>query len=191
VQPLRSTYQHAWATAVETVGTFIQQALKSSLGEEEWLRFFALVGSVIALKERTPIVPNTPEDEEQLFGELYSLATKLDVENRLHTYGMAIQVMEQPDLKGAAYFLLEIEPKTEVVNVRGFKRAEIDEASDEYLAVEKEISKGASDRDAVLVSVAHGDISGIPSKLDSRCATLAANRGVVSEWLGAYACHYS
>jgi ppGpp synthetase/RelA/SpoT-type nucleotidyltranferase len=36
---IRSRLQHAWATAVETVVTFLQQALKSSQGEEEWLRF--------------------------------------------------------------------------------------------------------------------------------------------------------
>jgi ppGpp synthetase/RelA/SpoT-type nucleotidyltranferase len=48
---IRSQLQHAWATAVETVGTFIQQALKSSQGEDEWLRFFCLMGSAIALRE--------------------------------------------------------------------------------------------------------------------------------------------
>jgi ppGpp synthetase/RelA/SpoT-type nucleotidyltranferase len=32
---IRSALQHAWATAVETVGTFTQQALKSSIGEAE------------------------------------------------------------------------------------------------------------------------------------------------------------
>lgn len=31
---VRSQFQHAWAAAVETVGTFVQQALKSSMGEE-------------------------------------------------------------------------------------------------------------------------------------------------------------
>lgn len=35
----RSPLQHAWATAVETVGTFVKQALKASEGKEEWLRF--------------------------------------------------------------------------------------------------------------------------------------------------------
>ena len=40
---LRSQLQHAWATAVETVGAFVRQALKSSVGEQEWLRFFALM----------------------------------------------------------------------------------------------------------------------------------------------------
>ena len=35
---IRTQVQHAWATAVETVGTFVRQALKSSQGEEDWLR---------------------------------------------------------------------------------------------------------------------------------------------------------
>jgi hypothetical protein len=36
---LRSRLQHAWATAVETVGTFTRQALKSSQGAEDSLQF--------------------------------------------------------------------------------------------------------------------------------------------------------
>ncbi|PYT06740.1 MAG: hypothetical protein DMF60_08625 [Acidobacteria bacterium] len=52
---LRSALQHAWATAVETVGTFTQQALKSNQGDQDWLRFFALMGSAIAMREGTPI----------------------------------------------------------------------------------------------------------------------------------------
>jgi hypothetical protein len=39
---IRTVIQHAWATAVETVGMFTQQALKSSQGEQDWLRYFAL-----------------------------------------------------------------------------------------------------------------------------------------------------
>jgi hypothetical protein len=147
---LRSTYQHAWATAVETVGTFVRQALKSSVGEAQWLRFFALMGTVIALKEGTPPVPGTATGEA-LFEEVYDLAVNLDVENRLRAYGAAIQVTQQSE-QNAAYFLLEIEPATEQVKVTGFKLAELPEASDRYLAIEKDISK-TGDRDAVLVSV--------------------------------------
>jgi len=57
---IRSQLQHAWATAVETVGTFLQQALKSSQGDEGWQRFFALMGNAMAMRERRPPVPNTP-----------------------------------------------------------------------------------------------------------------------------------
>lgn len=55
---LRTRLQHAWATAVETVGTFLGQALKSSEGERNWLRFFELVGSVFALHERIRLSSN-------------------------------------------------------------------------------------------------------------------------------------
>jgi ppGpp synthetase/RelA/SpoT-type nucleotidyltranferase len=51
---LRSTIQHAWATAVETVGTFVQQALKSSQGEENWLRFFCPNGNSGCLQGANP-----------------------------------------------------------------------------------------------------------------------------------------
>lgn len=57
---LRSQPQHNWATAVEVVGTMIRQALKSSQGDTDWLRFFQLVGSEIARSENQPIVDNTP-----------------------------------------------------------------------------------------------------------------------------------
>jgi ppGpp synthetase/RelA/SpoT-type nucleotidyltranferase len=39
---IRSRLQHAWATAVETVGTFLQNSLKSSEGPEQWLTFFLI-----------------------------------------------------------------------------------------------------------------------------------------------------
>ena len=37
---IRSAIQHAWATAVEIVGTFYQQNLKASDGDQDWLDFF-------------------------------------------------------------------------------------------------------------------------------------------------------
>ena len=43
---IRTQIQHAWATAVETMGTFLDLSLKSSEGPDKWLDFFALAGSV-------------------------------------------------------------------------------------------------------------------------------------------------
>ncbi|MCL1479674.1 MAG: RelA/SpoT domain-containing protein [Marinobacter sp.] len=37
---VRTIIQHAWATAVETMGTFLNYSLKSSEGPDEWLNFF-------------------------------------------------------------------------------------------------------------------------------------------------------
>ncbi|MDP8981239.1 MAG: RelA/SpoT domain-containing protein [Acidobacteriota bacterium] len=148
---LRSPLQHAWATAVETVGTFTRQALKSSFGEENWLRFFALMGSAIAIRERTKVVPGTPTGRQAMTRELRKVARQLDVENHLRTYGLAIQTLDEPSTKNAHYFLLELDPIGKRVKISGYKNKDLQTASKDYLAVEKNIAGTGSD--AVLVSV--------------------------------------
>lgn len=44
----RTRLQHAWATAVETMGTFLGQALKSGQGEVPWRKFFALASAALS-----------------------------------------------------------------------------------------------------------------------------------------------
>jgi hypothetical protein len=52
----------------------------------------------------------------------------------------------------ASYFLLKLDPDAQEVTVSGFKRAELDKASQTYLDVEQQI-RGHAGQDAVLVSV--------------------------------------
>ena len=134
---LRSQLQHAWATAVESVGAFIQQALKSSLGEQDWLRFFALMGTAIAIRENSTPVPDTPTTYGELVKELREYANALDVASRLATFGAAMQITESPRRDSDHYFLLEVNHKTKLVTVTGFKQAESDKATAKYLEVEK------------------------------------------------------
>lgn len=149
---IRSKPQHAWATAVETVGTFLNQALKSSQGEEDWLRFFELMGSVIAIKEKTALVPDTPTTKAALVAELRMYAEDLNVEHTLNMFGTALNIgANDAQLKGHYYFLLKLEPSKNTMGVFGFKKNEVDLATDKYLQVEKEIS-GVVGSQAVLVS---------------------------------------
>lgn len=149
---IRSQLQHAWATAVETVGTFIQQALKSSQGEESWLRFFALMGSAIAQREGSKLVPGTPEDSDGLKRELREYTGRLEVEQHLQTYGAALKTFENAALADAHYYLLELDPAAKRVNVVGYKQAQLFAAEEDYLALERAISETPG-KDAVLVSV--------------------------------------
>jgi len=48
---LRTKLQHTWAMAVETAGLFLNQSLKSSLGDKDWLNFFQVTGNAFALME--------------------------------------------------------------------------------------------------------------------------------------------
>lgn len=148
---LRSQYQHAWATAVETVGTFIRQALKSSVGEEEWLRFFALMGSAVALRENTAPVPNTPTKKSELISELDYYTDLLNVENRLRAYSDALREIEQ-GAEVAHYYLLRLDPSANELTVTGFQLHEIAEAEDEYAEAERHV-KAHPGTDAVLVAV--------------------------------------
>jgi hypothetical protein len=148
---IRSQYQHAWATAVETVGAFVQQALKSSLGEQEWLRFFALMGTAVAVRERTPPVPGTPTVYSELVRELREHARSLDVTNRLRAFGRALQVYESSAADNH-YYLIEVNSVAKTVSVTGFKQKESDMATAKYLETEKKL-KDQVNSDAVLVSV--------------------------------------
>lgn len=149
---LRSLLQHAWATAVETVGTFLKQALKSSQGHAEWLRFFSLMGSALALRERTSPVPNTPTNRVELLSELRKRASTLDVERRMEAYGNALQTLEDSSVSNAHYFLLALNPSADTITIRGFGRRELEDATKQYLEIERSID-GSTGAEAVLVSV--------------------------------------
>ena len=150
---VRSQVQHAWATAVETVGAFVQQALKSSLGEQDWLRFFALMGTAIAIREKCPPVPGTPTSYSEMVKELQDHARNLDVANKLAAFGAALDATQQASAKHH-YFLIEVNHTAKTVNVRGFRQPESEKATDSYLDVERKIkNSGSRDSDAVLVSV--------------------------------------
>jgi len=147
---LRSRLQHAWATAVETVGTFTQQALKSSWGDEEWLRFFAFMGSALALREGTPVVPGTPTGDK-LTKELRRYAKKLEIIDRLTAYGQAVRFTEEAtDLPKGHTFLLELDISGKVLTYRSYQSPQI--AAEEYSAIERAI-EGQPGKDAVLVKV--------------------------------------
>lgn len=149
---LRSRLQHAWATAVETVGMFSHQALKASRGQQEWLRFFALLSTAFAMRERMPIVPGTPENRTELRKELKELAIELDVEGRLNAYRLALNVPSLAGMPGDTYYyLLVLDAPGENITVRGYRKRDLQQASKDYLEIEREISKNTG-VDAVLVS---------------------------------------
>ncbi len=149
---IRSVLQHAWATAVETVGTFLKQALKSSQGHSDWLRFFTVMGSVLAARERTSLVANTPTDRPALLTELRKWVRLLDVERRLQAYGDALRTLEDPSASTAHYFLLSLDPKADTTTIHGFARGELEYATKQYLELERSLD-ATTGAEAVLVSV--------------------------------------
>jgi hypothetical protein len=175
---LRTRLQHQWATAVETVGTFTRQALKSSQGEADWLRFFALMSSVIANREGTPTAPGTPSDPVDLHSEVLALAQRLDVIGRLTTYGAALRYLES-QVPTDRYWILELDTARSTLQVRGYRDAIV--AADAYNAIER-ASEAAPERDVVLVSV--NTVTGLQRAYPNYYLDASAFTSIVQEVIG-------
>lgn len=149
---LRTKLQHAWATAVETVGTFLQHSLKSSEGPEEWLKFFSLAGSAFACLEESPLVPGFEElDREATFSATALEANRLAIRKMLVGYSSAVQAIPTGTARGA-YYLIELVLKGEQkVLITPFSRDQLERANTEYSKAEKRVAQG-NDSQVVLVS---------------------------------------
>lgn len=149
---IRSILQHAWATAVETVGIFTKQALKSSEGDEDWLRFFALASAVIAEQEGGANVPGVPSDGGVRDEELRRLAAKLNVREVLNTYQNMLRALEKHSIKDAKFFLLSLEPEEKRIAAKGFLTRDSMTANQQYTEMEKRLAEKPGAQ-AVLVKV--------------------------------------
>jgi len=148
---IRTQLQHAWATAVEAVGIFTRQALKSNQGDPDWLRFFALMGAAIAAMEQCNPVPGTPTGKEELVSELDDLVHKLHVQDVLRAYVASINYAGAA--KDAKYFLLELVLEPDVsVRISRYKAKESEQANKQYTELESALPDGSSTQ-IVLVSV--------------------------------------
>jgi hypothetical protein len=147
---IRSALQHAWATAVETIGTFEGEPLKSGAGDAKWLRFFALISSALARKEGTPAVPGIPENQDELKNELRQLEKELKVIDKLRGYGSSIVVIRE-QLKDAYWLLLRLDMNVRKVFITGYKKRHLKKAEEAYMEQGRDLL--TTNKDVVLVSV--------------------------------------
>jgi ppGpp synthetase/RelA/SpoT-type nucleotidyltranferase len=153
---IRSTLQHYWATAVETVDIFRGEGLKAHRGSPDWRRFFILMGSVLAIREGTRRVPHTPRDSSELIDELRHYVEKLNVFAVLESFRQTLEVIPSARKSRIKWVVLELDPRIGALNapslrLYGYRGDQIQSATDMLEAVERHRQKGV---DAVLVSVA-------------------------------------
>lgn len=147
---LRTRLQHAWATAVEAVGIFTHQALKSNQGSDDWKRFFSIMGAVIASIEECRTIPGTPLVKNQLHEELVFLTHKLNVKDVISYYNSTIRYAN--NIKDAKYFIITMDFDRRSVQVQRYKAKESQRANDTYTRLESRVEAGTNVQ-VVLVSV--------------------------------------
>ncbi|MCX2982882.1 (p)ppGpp synthetase [Halieaceae bacterium IMCC14734] len=139
---VRTEIQHAWATAVETMGTFLDHSLKSSQGPEEWLSFFTLASSAFAILESTPRAPEHDSySARQVLEALLEKEQELDVIKKLSGFRVAARHIEADKEKGH-YHLVTLNLETRFANIQTYAPKDIDRANIEYSLKEERVKKG-------------------------------------------------
>ncbi|MBQ4853928.1 RelA/SpoT domain-containing protein [Rhodanobacter sp. B2A1Ga4] len=143
---LRTQIQHAWATAVETVGLFRREAIKSGEGDQRWRDFFLRASQAFAILEKHTRLRGLVLNHD-LFDAVRESADELDVVNRLRGYQQALTLVGQR--QDATSYLLELDLSEQRLTVSGFSRHQVSLAQSEYARAEKKLG---SSGDVVLVA---------------------------------------
>ena len=152
----RTRMQHMWATAVETMGLYKGLRLKSGEGTKEINRFFVLASSLIALKEKTPLVPGTPCTKDLIVQELFALDHENQFLDKLSALSVAVHVKQENENARKArdgYYLLLLNFEDRKLIVRPYSTGEYDKANTAYLRLENQYKSSGKERDVVLVGV--------------------------------------
>lgn len=151
---IRSKLQHVWATAVETAGFFTRQAIKSNEGGPDWIEFFKLVSSAFAKMEHCHNVPNTPENEKELYLEIKKKEKELNFIEKVKGWTRVIDLFDSKlkfeQKKKIKFFLLELDIIGKKIMIKPYTEKEEQKAIDDYSALEKRHLEN-KDYDIVLV----------------------------------------
>jgi len=146
---LRSQVQHAWATTVEIVDTFTDQALKSSQGSMDWQNFFRMASAEFSKLECRPL--GTYADGKDTHAELSRLAHQLSVVKRLNAFAVSANHILQKSDNKTDYFLLELTEEGSKILITQYKMSDFERATTAYLQKEKQ-AKSDTTNDVVLVA---------------------------------------
>jgi ppGpp synthetase/RelA/SpoT-type nucleotidyltranferase len=153
---IRSKLQHVWATAVETMSTFLGQALKSRQGDQEWLDFFAIISSAFSFLEKTPQIPKYNNlNKQQTFQKVMELEAALGALDKMKAFSVAVnEIVKRKKGEGNKYFyhLIVLNSLEKKVQVRAYDRNSFKEAMKDYSSVENEASKPNNKIEPVLVA---------------------------------------
>ena len=148
----RTHLQHLWATAVETMGLFTKEAIKSGQGSDDIKRFFVLVSALFAIRENQPIPPNVINDIDEIVSEIESINAENNYLDFLSGIRVATDYQEEKLSKSdVGYCILILNYNTKKLRIRRFKSSEFDEANNIYNSIES--TRAESKIDAVLVRV--------------------------------------
>ena len=136
---LRTKLQHTWATAVETMGTFLGQALKSRQGDRDWIDFFAVTSSAFALREKSAPVPRFAAlDAIQTANAVAEAETRLSALDQMGAFSVAVDTIAK-ESSGSSYHLIVLNSLEHTVALTSYERGGFEQALEDR-SVTQEVS---------------------------------------------------
>jgi putative GTP pyrophosphokinase len=143
---IRTKLQHMWATAVESMGTFLGQALKSRKGDQEWLDFFAFISADFAFEEKCEPPPRfVGQSRSAIATEITNLESQLNALDMMQSMSIAADAIYKTrgSGKGSSYHLIILKSLERKVQIKPYDRDSLGQALIDYANIESEAAKGA------------------------------------------------
>lgn len=146
---IRTKLQHYWATAVETIDFIQNKSIKYGIGADEWNEFFAVVSSLFALKENTPVFQeHVNYTKNELLNRFLKLERHLDVIQKLEGI-QQIKTINRLKSK-TRYCLIALDISGGETEVREYQK--IEDGYKEFIALEEKILSNKSNKIALFVN---------------------------------------
>lgn len=149
---LRTKIHHAWATAVEVIGTYLRQPLKQSFGDSELLELFKEISKTFILIENNRF-------DLELFKKTSERINELKLRDKLKGFSVATKISAQDKKQERGkYYLISLNFKDKTLNVRRFSESKLDQANNEYAELEK---RYLNDKNFEIVLVSVDDMNNL------------------------------
>lgn len=158
---IRTKLQHAWATAVETLGMIEQSSFKTGEGTEDFKQFFKLASALFSYHEKQPILAEyANSDIIKVANELLELNQALNIFDKLQGLIVSARHIETTSTLSAEYHLMELDTSKDYpsVNLVAFTKAQFEIAEGYYRIREIEIKDNPN---IELVLISAGNIKDI------------------------------
>jgi hypothetical protein len=152
---IRTKIQHAWATAVEVIGTYLRQPLKQSFGDTELLELFKEISKVFIFLEEGRM-------DIDLFNSVSKRIQEQKLRDKLKGFSIATQLSTDDSKKNKGkYYLISLNFNNKTLTIKRYTESKLNQANDEYSQLEK---KYLNDKNMEVVLVSVDDITNL-SKL--------------------------
>lgn len=142
---IRTKLQHSWATAVEVLGTFLNQPLKQSFGNKEYLDIFKKISQLFIGLENKKI------DYE------FIKEVKKDIEDtafleKLTNFNFVTKYLDHKGVSQGQYLLLKTNCKEQEIEIARYSSVRFKQANEDYIDMEFE-NLGNDAVEVVLLSI--------------------------------------